>query len=493
MSFNMIGQIPKLWMPSSEYQCSNKNPSEPQSNGFRNVEDTDARPSRSSENEYPHGTFSQSNQAIELNHSYLNVRFQAVRRPLASLSIRSPVKPRTKTKKSSTSFNVDHNADFRIEQARNWINKCARSILMRSRYFSINELYKQDEQKNNFEQELKVMKVKTEYEVNLLTINKHIFHTMCKLDKYQSSSIQSAIKNCTQAEVGRTSALVSEFFEDLLVDKYGNYILQQALISFPNLRIPVEYYCCQHLDDLITNEYASRVMQCLNQVSPSFRNIVFSYFFENLQAFIVILPSVFLLTSAIYYSETSAELAKAKGLIFCKSSRKLLHYKYFKRVVMAFVEKAEPMELDLVWNIYKLSGKLMTHLDDKFGALLVSALISRGHQQTILLFIKLLNENLISLYEAKYFKFLFYRLVSAKGREPMKRQMLIALLTMDSCRLSQAIRCNSSCVFFGYMVSNLLPEDQKVILTNLSNVFDQPDDLRDFLLSLPYELRLRYD
>lgn len=442
---------------------------------------------------WTHDLRSESNKAIELNHNYLNVRFKAVRYHPFGQSDVIANKHRSPAFKISLSSEEESNRDYEYQMVKKEITEKARSYLLRNSCFSINELYKQAEQRKKFEDELKVLKLDAHKQAKLMTISRREFQVRCKADKYQSSIMQSAIEHCSQEELAKVSALIIGLFEDFLVDKYGNYILQQAVKSLPATREHVEAYCTMHLEALVIDEYASRVMQCLTQVSKSFRRTVFTFFSSKLHPLIENLSSIFLLTSAIYYTESDAELGPVKTLIFHSRSRPLLQYKYFKRIVMAFVEKSEPAGLDLVWKLYKFSKKFASHLEDKFGALLVSALIQREHPQTLLYFNQLLNQDIGYLYGTKYFKFLFYKLVTDQGSDTVKRQMLYSLLSMDKGKLAKATKCPSSCVFFAYLVANLLPVEQIGVLFMLSQKFDRIANLRLILQRLAIDLRIRYN
>jgi hypothetical protein len=343
-----------------------------------------------------------------------------------------------------------------------------RSKLMRSRYFSINELYKQVEQKETFEQELEEMKQHSKQLPDFETIDLSQFVMLCTNNKYQSRAVQTLIEAGTPEQKRQLYLFCEQSVDQLLTNKYGNYILQQAVRSSGRIAEVLELKCLRALSALVKNEYASRVMQALSEVSDSFRLAVLNWFTVGLETSIETLSAVFLFTSSIQFSRSREELELIKSTLFSKSAKKISGCKYFKRIMMSFVEICDTADLDLVFDTFKCDKKFLTLLDDKFGALLVFSMIGRHHEHSVRILLSNLKDHLLSLYETKYFKFLLFRLVKADSLHLIKSRMLQALANSSSQTISNATSCVPSCYFLAYLVISLLSPDSFGLLTKLS-------------------------
>lgn len=103
------------------------------------------------------------------------------------------------------------------------------------------------------------------------------------LSKESSMSIQWYISECSQEELAALADKVKLRLPELIVHKFGSFVIQRLLIHFDQAYAMVEHFCMLKFDDLIKNEYSSRVIQLLIEKSKSFCNFSLSIFKRNIE------------------------------------------------------------------------------------------------------------------------------------------------------------------------------------------------------------------
>ena len=429
---------------------------------------------------------------IESNHNTSNVEFTIspkVRDYLKKHQEKS-FKNSRQTQEYSSQVSEEHQPSEEekkrlFEESRLKLDQRIRVKLLRSRYFSINDLYKQAEQKEAFDKEFEEIDYYVQSLPDLSTLSRESFVELCCTDKYQSKALQVSLCRGDSSQKKALLKLCESSIDDLIQNKYGNYILQEAIRQSSKMAAAIEFRSVFNLTNLMKDEYASRVMQVLNSVSQTFRLSVMRWFSVGLESTIDKLSAIFLLTSAIEAMESPEELNLVRGILFSKSSKRLSNCKYFKRIIMSFVDRCSPSDLDFVFTYFSFEKRLLSLLDDKFGALLINSMIKRNHPATIQVFLWMLKNYLPSLYETKFFKFLLFRLVKTESTGDVLQMMLDAVLEISDQLLVNATASTDSYYFFVHLVISLLAPDMHPLLLQL----DQHLEDKEKLLSIIRQLR----
>ena len=88
-------------------------------------------------------------------------------------------------------------------------------------------------------------------------------------------------------------------YKMLIIDSYGNYILQRMITRNRQLLTVAASHCLFNLEKLVDDAFASRFMQSAAQVDLNFRMAIFDRFGRQPTLFIQSVSGVFLMLAAI--------------------------------------------------------------------------------------------------------------------------------------------------------------------------------------------------
>ena len=359
-----------------------------------------------------------------------------------------------------------------------------RVLLKKSRFFSINELFKQIETREAFEAELESMKELSKQLPHISMITKEVFLSLSTGNKYQSKAVQTLLERGSVQQKQHILRLCGAAWEDLLDDKFGNYILQQAILDSPAFRAMLEPRMISRFSTLIVKEYSSRVMQTMVRVSDSFRHSALNWFASSdLLRMLADLPTVFLLTATMQAVQSPSELAPLKNVLISKTNQSILDNKNYKRVMMSYIEKCPEEELDLVFSYLKLASSFWQLLDEKFGSLVVCSLVSRAHEPTLQILLHFLQNDLCMLLKAKYFKIFIFRLAKEVSPFPIRCRMLRSLFSGNEDNLYNLTRKPETCYYLVFVLIHVLPSSQLDLLIKLGMNLQNHQLLSQLILS----------
>ncbi len=233
--------------------------------------------------------------------------------------------------------------------------------------------------------------------------------------KSQSIALQNYILKCSQEDTEiLCKNLTKNSIAKMIIHQFGNYTVQELVKKSIPFRKRVEEYCQEDFYILADTEYSSRVMQILIEESDSFRFFAFSCCEANLGRMVERISSVFLITSCIRSAKSEKEYNfMVKEL--SNNVRPWVSKKYFKRIIVSILQSCNPPTLQLVYNLLELENNILKFFEDKYSSYVVLTFVERGHQPTIQLLAYIIQQDVISLLEAEYFRFFINRLCKFKG------------------------------------------------------------------------------
>lgn len=329
--------------------------------------------------------------------------------------------------------------------------------LMRSRFFSLHELLKE---KSSAPKDAEMTEESSCMHLfNFSKMTRDDFIRLATEDKTESRALQAKIASADDHELNTFVTLVHNTLPELIVNAYGNYVVQQAVLRSNHLTEVVVAYCTENFELLAANEYSSRVMQEIANVCKKFRLHVFDWFSKHLHLAIDSVPAVFLLTSALSASFDPEEFQALTSLVMSYNSEsKIFKQKLYKRVLISFLENCSDTHFDAVCSAYRVTSRPLVFLDDKFGALIMLTLIQRGHAPTLDCLCKLISFQMEALFCTKFFKFLFFKL--AKENRSSKAATLArlneSLAKIPYHHLQKILEQKASATFFCFLVASTL-------------------------------------
>ena len=221
------------------------------------------------------------------------------------------------------------------------------------------------------------------------------------------------------------------FVRQLIDHQHGSYVLQQLVKLSEEVRHLAIGYCMTKFDELYDDAYASRCMQLLAVYSKQFRLFLFNWLNRNLERAVSSPPAVFLLTNCMGRSSSHEELENTKIIMLReKISGKMFSSRYFKRMLVSFLENSRLKTVDEFVVLNQLDKSIKLLLNDKFGALILDSIIKHGEVKVLNRLCLMLATDLHGLFRTKYFKLFFYK--TAKYAKESNR--VLHNLLMNSLR-----------------------------------------------------------
>lgn len=247
-------------------------------------------------------------------------------------------------------------------------------------------------------------------------------HDLFTKDRESSMAVQSYILTCSSSVFDHLVQFVFLDFRKLITDKFGNYILQKAFYRSQLLRSEVVIYCQCNFFRLACNEFASRCMQVLVEFEPGFRKFCLKAFEANTSKYISYISAVFLLSIAIRRAESLSEYIFVRKILVADPETQMAS-KYFKRILVTFVEVCPSSELPIIFRTIDLNSNICSHFREKFNSYLFLQFLEREYTPVWKLLERTLLTEPVLLTTAKYFFFMLDKLLSRRKNGCVQRLM----------------------------------------------------------------------
>ncbi len=404
------------------------------------------------------------------NHSENNLRFNLKYRSTMGLylgraNITQPeagmIPPGENRIRSEPADTKTERLESRFEELRSLLVVELKSILMHDRYFSIHELHKEKAPRRSVIEHIPLDQLTSDSAeklgVVLQNVDPHTFLQLCSNQKSVSRALQIYIACAPVEKVARISEMVKLNLKVLVRDQFGNYVVQQICKRDHGIVAVLEDLVWKNFSTMVRDEFASRSMQGLAQLSRSFRSNIFVWYNNHLEEIIECVPAIFLLISALSSAETPSEFKPFTERVNDPLTRKLITNKNFKRILACYLEHCDQSEVEHACMIFKLRTKIFTLLDDKYGSLLLVAVLQRGQNSILKSYLSLLRNNLQQLFQTKFFKSFFFKLAKPPTPALISCEMHHALLNLPFELFKKVTAGRASRYFYCFLLVVTLP------------------------------------
>lgn len=427
------------------------------------------------------------------NHSQSNLRFNIGRAqrfnclPLLGGS-RVPIVTRVE-RISMIPVQEDHMLspllEYDFDLIRSDLITTLREKLMHDRYFSIHELYKEyygDKKvlSHGYEDVLP-LHIILGSKANLENIGQEKFMEICTREKDVSRSLQSYLSSAPEKDISSMLALIKKNIPLLIRSQYGNYVLQIAANRDESTLKLLEKTVNEDIGYYIKDEFASRVMQIIAEKSSAFRMKIFDWFENHLEELVNNPPGIFLLISAFSSTKNPTEFKNFSERLKNKNLRRKLSEKNFKRILISYIENCCDEDIDSICKTYRIKNKFTTFLDDKYGALLLVAIINRENSTITSKFISLLQKDLLNLLQTKFFKLMFFKLSQPTSPSYLVKKMQGSLISMPAELFAKVTSSKTSRYFYCFLLVMTLDASSQEILDKIVSAIDDNDRLHSIL------------
>ena len=244
--------------------------------------------------------------------------------------------------------------------------------------------------------------------------------------KEESLAIQDHLDSLAEHDLMIIGKLAEQKIWSLIVDRYANYAIQKIAFLNKEFQQILVHICTKHFIKLAESEFASRVMQSLAEHSDEFRHFCHDQFKNRPKCLQSHISAVFLAASAIRSSKNQAEFIFYRQMLERKP--RLLGCKYYKRIIVSYIEKCDNEELERMYRNLCIRGQVTKLLEDKYYAYIILMLVERDSPSMLSELKKEFSSNFAKTFKARFSGFLLTKMVERDNRKTLSftHQLLIS-------------------------------------------------------------------
>jgi hypothetical protein len=212
-------------------------------------------------------------------------------------------------------------------------------------------------------------------------------------------------------------------------------------------------YCILNLSRLVTEHNPGKLIQSLLQSDQQFRRVCLGFFKSHLEVCMKNFTALFLLTVAIKYSQCDAEYSFIKHKLV-SDWKHYLQSKYFKRLIVSYIEYCSQAELVEMHKLLKLSSQFSAYLNDKFRAFILLMFLKREFEDVTEYFCHQIESNFRQLFKARYFKFLLLKCANISSTAVVSR-IFNSLRQISQDKLQELSQKKNLVIFYAYILLRL--------------------------------------
>lgn len=247
-------------------------------------------------------------------------------------------------------------------------------------------------------------------------------------EKNLSMALQKYLYTVWNSQFSRFASVVFDHLDVLATHPLGNYVLQILVLRDPKFRACVECACKANFELWQDNEFSSRLMQTLLEISESFQYFVSNMFGYKPRNCMKSIPSVFLVMSLIRNTKDESLLRFLDQHLF-ENIHQALENRLMRRILVVYCERASQQSLDRIFLGLSKHIKLERILREKTLVAILQTLLVRKHEMALGLLEQLLCERLQRLLSYSFFKYLIKKCALFPQGVPRIRSVLQTTLS----------------------------------------------------------------
>ena len=252
--------------------------------------------------------------------------------------------------------------------------------------------------------------------------------------------------------------------------KSSSAVLNRLANRSKEFHLKLSNYCTLHLSRLVVEHNPGKLIQSLLQSDEHFRAVCLGFFRSHLEVCMKNFTALFLLTVAIKYSRSDSEYSFVKHKLVTDWKHHL-QSKYFKRIIVSYIEYCSPDELVEMHRLLKLTSQFSAYLSDKFRTFILLMFLKREFEEVIECFCEQIRANFRQLFKARYFKFLLLKCANINSSAVVSK-IFAALRQISPDKLREFSQKKSLVIFYSYILVRLCqPGELAAALTFLRASF----------------------
>ena len=229
--------------------------------------------------------------------------------------------------------------------------------------------------------------------------------------KTSSMALQASIDSCSEMGLDRLFGFVRNNLDFLVAHRFGSYLIQKLLVRDGRMAALLTEYCQAFFYQLANDEYSSRIMQRLIELSPTFRRFAMLTFKSDLELYTKGVAAGFLVSAGVLHSQNEEERDVIMNHIKKGSPHKILENKYFKKILVTYLTVCSSEKLDKLFSWLRFDKGIRYFLQDKHSCFILVKYLERHHHKSCAAMINTLKRKTVSTIRTKFFGYFIGQLV----------------------------------------------------------------------------------
>lgn len=187
----------------------------------------------------------------------------------------------------------------------------------------------------------------------LLELGGNMFEILAVEDKHYSLRIQKYLTVCSVQALDYVASLAQDCLETLIYSNFGCYVLMGLCSRSREFSDQIEGWALAHFSEFVVDQYATRILQTLAEVSFTFRLEARDLFLKDWATLILRTPASFFLIGLIKNADSWIEIEP----IFKQLTEKPEDFFHFKRYKKAALELANSPVYPFKSNLFETMVK----------------------------------------------------------------------------------------------------------------------------------------
>lgn len=314
----------------------------------------------------------------------------------------------------------------------------------------------------------------SQFSRGLESLSDRALYDMCTKTKSISYEIQIFIQDCQAMWIPIVERRVINWIPNLLVDPFGNYVIQRLVVRSEEIRQATVRTCIQNLKAYAQNEFSSRVMQTLAESDPIFRRQIIACASRHFLEFSKSISATLLVCACIRATGGSPDLEQLIEVILYHFAQPIDPAGYLLRHVVALVRVCPLGALVRIFHVLKSQCHQDSIMRCKKRLMVLVALLNRNFEPAMEYLSCILDQfGTWNVINSKYFTYLAKKLertddqiydgtpVAWIFRRILSSQTVLKMLSQD---LSSSKRPSHQIMYICYLVGIVGPSDFHTVL-----------------------------
>ena len=248
--------------------------------------------------------------------------------------------------------------------------------------------------------------------------------------------LQLHITSCDISCIRDIAANTIDSIGMLIRHPTGNYLVQKLMARCGSFASTVASYCKHSFRDLVSNEYSSRVMQCLIESHEDFRRHALAVFGSDLTFYLRSFSSVFLISLAIKQQKAD-DLRDVLRFRLFKPIKKLIYNRYYKRILVSYIAVCSLYRLGWLFKqIKRLYPKLSDLLKDRYSSLILMSFIERNVYDLKVEILQSIYENPLEFIKGELFDYFIQQVSIRQSASGFRREIENVFRNLSTINMS---------------------------------------------------------